>query len=102
MNIFPRKEIDELKNNRETLKFQITDFFIPESDKNKKDFDDYDFYSIYIYGTDDDNITYCLKVINFKPFFYIKPPDSWNDLEDKDIILKLKTKLLSTESSKMD
>ncbi len=93
MNIFPRKEIDELKNNQETLKFQITDFFIPESDKNKKDFDDYDFYSIYIYGTDDDNITYCLKVINFKPFFYIKPPDSWNDLEDKDIILKLKTKL---------
>jgi len=93
MNIFPRKEIDELKNNRETLKFQITDFFIPESDKNRKDFDDYDLYSIYIYGTDDENITYCLKVINFKPFFYVKPPDSWNDLEDKEIILKIKTKL---------
>ena len=93
MNIFPRKEIDELKDNRKTLKFQITDFFIPESDKNKKDFDDYDFYSIYIYGTDDENITYCLKVINFKPFFYIKPPDSWNELDDKEIISKIKTKL---------
>ena len=30
MNIFPRKEIDELSNNRETLKFQITDFSIGE------------------------------------------------------------------------
>ena len=93
MNIFPRKEIDELKDNRKTLKFQITDFFIPESDKNRKDFDDYEFYSIYIYGTDDENITYCLKVINYKPFFYVKTPDSWNDLNDKDVITKMKTKL---------
>jgi DNA polymerase elongation subunit (family B) len=96
MNIFPRKEIDELKDNRKSLKFQITDFFIPESDRNIKDFDDYEFYSIYIYGTDDENITYCLKVINFKPFFYLKAPDNWYDLEDKEIISKLKNKL-STE-----
>ena len=93
MNIFPRKEIDELKDNRKALKFQITDFFIPESDKNIRDFDDYEFYSIYIYGTDDENITYCLKVINFKPFFYVKAPDSWNTLADKDIITKMKNKL---------
>jgi len=93
MNSFPRKEIDELKDCRKTLKFQITDFFIPESDKNRKDFDDYEYYSIYIYGTDDENITYCLKVINFKPFFYIKPPIEWNDLDDKDMILKMKMKL---------
>jgi len=93
MNIFPRKEIDELKDNRKTLKFQITDFFIPESDKNIKDFDDYEFYSIYIYGTDDENITYCLKVINYKPYFYVKAPDSWNELNDKDMLTKIKNKL---------
>ena len=93
MNIFPRKEIDELKDNRKSLKFQITDFFIPESDRNRKDFDDYEFYSIYIYGTDDENITYCLKVINYKPFFYVKAPDSWNGLSDKDMLTKIKTKL---------
>ena len=93
MNIFPRKEIDELKDNRKTLKFQITDFFIPESDKNIKDFDDYEFYSIYIYGTDDENITYCLKVINYKPYFYVKAPDNWNELNDKDMLTKIKNKL---------
>jgi len=93
MNIFPRKEIDELKDNKSALNFQITDFFIPESDRNRKDFDDYDFYSIYIYGTDDENITYCLKVVNFKPFFYVKTPDSWNDLSDKNMVLKFKEKL---------
>ena len=93
MNIFPRKEIEELKDNKQILNFQITDFFIPESDRNRKEFDDYDFYSIYIYGTDDENITYCLKVINYKPFFYVKPPDSWYELNDKDIITKIKTKL---------
>jgi len=93
MNIFPRKEIDELKNNKQILKFQITDFFIPESDKNRKEFDDYDFYSIYIYGTDDENITYCLKVVNFKPFFYVKFPENWNELDNNQIISKIKIKL---------
>jgi DNA polymerase delta subunit 1 len=89
MNCFPRKEVDELKTTDKPLSFQITDFFIPESDKNKKDFDDDEFYSIYIYGTDDDNITYCLKVINFQPFFFLKPPQEWEKLSDADFKKKV-------------
>ena len=32
---FPRKDIDELENNEKTLKLQITDWYIPESDKSR-------------------------------------------------------------------
>jgi hypothetical protein len=64
MNIFPRKEIDELKDNRKTLKFQITDFFIPESDKNIKDFDGKNHHCArYIATIRSQTICICISII---------------------------------------
>jgi len=85
MNTFPRADIDELTDdNLDTeIIYQITDWFIPETDKNKDEYEKSDKYCIYIYGTNNSNITICTKVINFKPFFYIKPPPSWEDLDIK-------------------
>jgi len=81
MNIFPRIEIDDLNpNQNKELIFQISDWFIPDNDKNKEDYELCEKYSIYIYGTTENNITICSKVINFNPFFYIKPPQEWQDL----------------------
>ena len=90
MNIFPRNEVDELTDNKTEVIYQITDWFIPESDKNKSDFENDDNYTIYIYGTNSDAITICTKVINFQPFFYVKPPNSWNSLDLKKFNSKLK------------
>ena len=85
MNIFPRTPVDELKNNKKEILFQITDWFVPESDRNQ-DKDEEGTkpqeYSVLIYGTNDDGNTICTKVINFKPFFYVKPPPSWEELSD--------------------
>ena len=69
MNIFPRTDINELTDNETPIIYQITDWFIPETDKNKDDYESDDNYTIYIYGTTDNNITVCTKVLNFKPFF---------------------------------
>ena len=90
MNIFPRPEINELDNNDIPIMYQITDWFIPETDKNKSDYEQDENYTIYIYGTTDNNITVCTKVLNFKPFFYIKPPKNWNGLDDKTFKMKVK------------
>lgn len=83
MNNFPRKDIEELTTTDKEIIYQITDWFIPDSDKRKDEFENSEDYCIYIYGTNNDNITICSKVINFKPFFYVKPPSSWEALSDK-------------------
>jgi DNA polymerase delta subunit 1 len=92
MNTFPRLEIEELKDNHKEIIYQITDWFIPETDKPiiREDYEKSNEYCIYIYGTNSENITICTKVINFKPYFYIKPPKEWENLNDKDFHKKVK------------
>jgi len=90
MNSFPRNEIEDLTDTKTEIIYQITDWFIPENDKNKEDFENDDNYTIYIYGTNNEGITVCSKVINFKPFFYVKPPVSWESLDMKKFNNKMK------------
>jgi len=90
MNIFPRNEIEELIDTKTEIIYQITDWFIPENDKNREDFENDNNFTIYIYGSNSKGITICSKVINFKPFFYVKPPISWNSLDIKKFNLKIK------------
>ena len=98
-NIFPRKEVQPLKKN-EVIEFQITDWFIPESDKNRDKGEEPELYSILVYGTDDNSITYCVKIVGFEPFFYIKPDESWDkysDAEFEDEVQKLQSSLLNNK-----
>jgi DNA polymerase elongation subunit (family B) len=92
MNTFPRPDIDELteSNIDKEIIYQITDWFVPETDKNKDEYEKLDKYCIYIYGTNSENITICTKVINFQPFFYVKPPPSWEKLDTKQFIGKVR------------
>ena len=90
MNVFPRNDIDDLTDNSTEIKFQITDWFIPETDKNRSDYESSDDYTIYIYGTNSEGVTICTKVINFEPFFYVKPPKSWEQLDARQFNYKLK------------
>ena len=83
MNIFPRIDIDDLTTTDKEIIYQITDWFIPDNDKNKSEYETSDNYSIYIYGTNNDNITICTKVLNFEPFFYVKPPSLWQEMDIK-------------------
>lgn len=78
---FPRKTHEPLNPKKNIVEFQITDIFVPENDKNKeKDYDE--LYSLLIYGTCENGATVCVDVQNFIPFFYIKPPESWEVLSD--------------------
>lgn len=78
---FPRKTYEPLVPKKDIVEFQITDIYVPENDKNKeKDYDE--LYTLLIYGTCENGATVCVDVRNFMPFFYIKPPDSWEELSE--------------------
>jgi DNA polymerase elongation subunit (family B) len=77
---FPRKIHEPINNNEDVVEFQITDIYDPESDKANIQKDANDFYSLLIYGTSATGATYCVNVKSFIPYFYIKPPESWEGL----------------------
>jgi DNA polymerase elongation subunit (family B) len=77
---FPRKEHKPLNSQKDSIEFQITDIYDPESDKVNLQKDATDLYSLLIYGTSAAGATYCVNVKNFIPYFYIKPPEKWESL----------------------
>ena len=82
--------MQELTTTDKEIIFQISDWYIPENDKIQFDPDEEPReYTINIYGKTSDEISVCVKVIGFKPFFYIKPPESWEELSDKDFRKKV-------------
>ena len=76
---FPRKSYEPL--DKKPIEFQITDIYVPEGDRIKeKDFDE--LYSMILFGVCDNGATISTKVNCFKPFFYIKPPEEWENYKD--------------------
>ena len=76
---FPRKSYEPL--DKKPIEFQITDIYVPEGDRIKeKDFDEV--YSMILFGVCDNGATISTKVNCFKPFFYIKPPEEWENYKD--------------------
>ena len=83
---------DELKSTDIDITYQITDWFIPENDKIQYDFSSPEKareYSINIYGKNKEGISICTNVVGFRPFFYLKPPEIWEDLSDEAFKLKV-------------
>jgi DNA polymerase delta subunit 1 len=85
---FPRKPYAPIDPKKDVLEFQITDLYIPEADKNKEKDDD-ELYSILIYGTCMNGSTVCVNVDKFVPYFYVKPPESWENLADDSFAAKV-------------
>lgn len=55
--------------------------------------DENNMYTIQIYGKTDENKSICIKVINFKPFFYIQIDDEWSTNEIDKCIREIKNAL---------
>jgi DNA polymerase delta subunit 1 len=79
---FPRKEIGIIEYGKE-LKFQITDWYIPESDRTRDKPETPDIYSILIYGVTNNGESVSVNVKGYEPYFYVKPPDEWELYSDK-------------------
>jgi DNA polymerase elongation subunit (family B) len=62
-----------MSSKQETVSFRCVDFTVSTFKE--------DDFIITIYGIDENRKTYCVKVNDFKPFFYIKVGHSWNDCD---------------------
>ena len=58
---FPRKIHEPINKNEDTIEFQITDIYDPESDKLNLQRDSNDLYSLLFYGTAASGATYCVN-----------------------------------------
>jgi DNA polymerase elongation subunit (family B) len=82
----------ELTSTDTEIIYQISDWFIPENDKIPFDMEEEPReYTINIYGKNKDGISICTKVIGFNPYFYVKPPETWESLSDKEFKSKVQS-----------
>lgn len=78
---FPRKPYPPIVPKKYPLEFQITDIYVPEADKDKERDSD-ELYTILLYGACNNGSTVCVNVEKFIPYLYIKPPETWEKLND--------------------
>ncbi len=96
---FPRTTAPEIEDH---VIFQITDWYIPEADKNMDKYDpetddEPDSYNIIMYGTTCIGTTVSVRVEGYEPYFFVKPPADWEgDSKEvfKDKLQRLKFTLL--------
>jgi DNA polymerase elongation subunit (family B) len=83
---FPRHEAPPITPDEEDIEFQLTDWYLPESDRSADHYrradgyppqDNIPEYTMYMYGVTADGHSVSVKVTDFQPYFYIKVPDSW-------------------------
>ena len=63
-------------NKQETISFRCVDFTVSSYKQDE--------FIITIYGIDENRKTYCAKIDDFKPFFYIKVGHNWTDCDVTD------------------
>jgi len=99
---FPRKDAPTLDSSKE-LQFQITDWYIPENDRNRKKPEtpeEAEFYNMIIYGTTNNGITVSMRVTGYEPYFYVKPPESWEKYSDKKFSSEMQSLVRVIEEDK--
>ena len=70
------------KNNKQDIRFQINDFQCYNETLDDSDLEEYEDNSTYvmnIFGIDETNESISVKVLGFKPRFYINIPNKWNN-----------------------
>ena len=90
---FAKKPLDYPKG--QDLKFQVLSWFAHDDHSNPDDPDSELVYKIYMFGNTMDSKSVCLLVNGYKPFFYIKIPDSLQKRWDNTCDLQFKTFLKS-------
>lgn len=99
MEAIARKgQVPPLDSRTECFRFQVTDWFVPESDKAAREMQrksktpyqtDEDQaipeYDIYMYGVTAEGFSVCAHVTNFHPYFYVKPPAKMAKMTADDV-----------------
>ena len=94
---FPRQDPPDIDPTNEDIEFQVTDWYIPENDRaadHHRRVAGYPMvdgppqeYEIYMYGATEDGHSVATKVTGFKPYFYVKVPQDWDDIHGLEYTL---------------
>ena len=76
------KPMSKSTNKQKKITFRCIDF-------QTSTFKDNDFF-IRMYGIDENRTTYCINVLDFKPFFYIKVGKDWDESTVNSFVKHLK------------
>lgn len=86
---YPRPDNIRIKDNNKPLRFQIVDFFVPENDRSRRELNripekreeiDYNEdppeYTVRLFGSTVEGYSVSAEITGYKPYFYIKVPDT--------------------------
>ena len=86
---YPRPDNIRLEDNNKPLRFQIVDFFVPENDRSRRELnripekrEEIDYkedppeYTVRLFGSTLEGYSVCSEITGYKPYFYIKVPDT--------------------------
>lgn len=95
---FPRSDSITLEGHDAPLRFQITDFFVPEADKSRKilyrdihkrpetDYTkDPEEYKVVLYGCTAEGHSVCAEITNYRPYFYVRIPPRYASLSRPEL-----------------
>jgi hypothetical protein len=90
-NKFPRSDPPDVLPEEEDIEFQITEWYIPEADRAAnfyrreagypREEGDPPEYQMIIYGVTGNGHSVAVKVTDFKPYFFVKVPPSWLQID---------------------
>jgi DNA polymerase elongation subunit (family B) len=91
MEAYTRKQIDYEKD---SIRFQALEW-VDSNEEVEDSVDDseevYNKYVIRAFGVTREGDSVCLTIHDFKPFFYVKVPESWNNIDVSKFLLNLKS-----------
>ena len=104
---FPRELAPDINPEEDDIEFQITEWYIPEADRAADHYrreagypreeGDPPEYGMFMYGVTADGHSIAVKVTDFKPYFFVKVPESWrSDPRIGDKRIKQKAQELET------
>ena len=86
----------QLKNNNNDIRFQINDWQCYNEkldDSDEEEEGDNSSYVMNIFGVDEENESISVKILGFKPRFYVNVPKQWNKMKIGIFIKALKKKV---------
>ena len=82
-NVIPREAV-AFDSTDEPIRFQVTDFFVPEADKSKRElfkeekgeYKPAEDFSVILYGCTEEGYSVCAQVTDYQPYFYLRISDN--------------------------
>ena len=99
------RPLSSITDNSTNFIFKITDWFDEDIEEDSEDSDDYfvnSNYTIHLFGNTPRNQSVHLKVIGYKPYFYVSAPETWQTNHNNFLMQKIRSDNMEIKISKQN